>query len=76
MSDCENISDASVQNGPDSVLSLRSDVDNTKDIGDAGTYKDTTENVKSRKSSISNDTTKSHAKAENLVNPTARSDAR
>ena len=76
MSDCENISDASVQNGPDSVPSLRSDVDDTKDIGDAGTYKDTTESVQSRKSSVSNDTTKSHAKAENLVNPTARSDAR
>lgn len=76
MNDCENISDVSTKNGPDSVLSLRSGVDDPNDIGHAERYRDTKEDIESRKSSISNGTIKSHAEAENVANPAARSDGR
>lgn len=71
------MSGASAQNKSDDVASLGSDVANTEDIRDTEGYRDTMEDIQSRKSSISNGTIKSHVDPEKLVNPeTARSDRR
>ena len=66
--DCENMSEDSAKNRPNSAPSLRSGVDETKDISDAETYIDA-EGIRSRMNSVSHGTTRTHGEPENVVDP-------